>query len=147
MLNRIILIGRLTRDPELKYTPQGTAVATFTLAVNRKFNKDETDFIDIVVWRGQAENVAQFLNKGRLAAVEGRLQIRSYETQDGQKRRVAEVVADDVRFLEKPGTGSGGAGNFPRENFDAGNAWESLGREVRVDDIDIVGQENDDLPF
>ena len=148
MFNRVILIGRLTRDPELKYTPQGTAVATFTLAVNRKFNKDETDFIDIVIWRGQAENVAQYLSKGRLAAVEGRLQIRNYETQDGQKRRVAEVIADDVRFLERVGASGANAGNYPKDSFPSNNDWENLGREIRLDDIDIVGQEgNEDLPF
>lgn len=102
MLNRIILIGRLTRDPELKYTSNGTAVAKFTLAVDRKFSKEkETDFIDVIVWRGLAENVANYLSKGRLAAAEGRLQIRSYEGQDGQKRKAVEVVADDVRFLDK----------------------------------------------
>ena len=99
MLNKIILIGRLTRDPELKYIPSGVAVCTFTLAIDRKFNRNETDFIDIVVWRGLAENCANYLHKGRLTAVEGRLQIRSYETQEGQKRKVAEVIADDVRFL------------------------------------------------
>ena len=100
MLNKIILIGRLTRDPELKYTPGGHAVANFTLAVNRKFNRDETDFIDVVAWKGLAENCANYLSKGRLTAVEGRLQIRSYEANDGTKRKVAEVIADDVRFLE-----------------------------------------------
>jgi len=83
LLNRVILIGRLTKDPELRYTPNGVAVAKFTLAINRKFNRDETDFIDIVAWRGLAENCANYLGKGRLAAVEGRLQIRSYEGQDG----------------------------------------------------------------
>ena len=105
MLNRIILIGRLTRDPELKYTTNGTAVVNFTLAVNRKFNRDETDFIDIVAWRGLAENCANYLSKGRLAAVEGRLQIRSYEANDGTKRKVAEVIANDVRFLETKNSG------------------------------------------
>jgi single-strand DNA-binding protein len=104
VLNTVILIGRLTRDPELRYTPSGTAVCTFSLAVDRPFTNQqgerETDFIDIVVWRKEAETVAQHLTKGRLAAVRGRLQIRSYETQDGQRRRVAEVVADTVRFLD-----------------------------------------------
>lgn len=104
MLNRIILIGRLTRDPELRYTQNGQAVASFTLAVNRDYvnqqGKQETDFIDIVVWRKIAEACAKHLAKGRLISVEGRLQIRSYEAQDGTKRRVAEVVADNVRFLE-----------------------------------------------
>ena len=101
MLNSVVLIGRLTRDPELKYTTSGTAVCNFTLAVNRKFNKEETDFIDIVVWKGLAENFSNYLAKGRMAAVEGSLQIRNYETKDGQKRKVAEVVANDVRFLDK----------------------------------------------
>jgi single-strand DNA-binding protein len=106
VLNTVILIGRLTRDPELRYTGGGTAVASFTLAVDRPFNNQqgerETDFIDIVCWRQLAEQVSQHLTKGRLVAVEGRLQIRSYETQDGQRRKVAEVVANTVRFLDRP---------------------------------------------
>lgn len=108
MLNRIVLIGRLTRDPELRYTQNGVAVASFTLAVNRNYKnaqgEQEADFIDIVVWRGQAEVCANHLSKGRLVAVEGRLQIRSYETSEGQRRKVAEVVAEAVRFLEKKGS-------------------------------------------
>jgi len=107
--NRIILIGRLTRDPELRYVPSGQPVASFTLAVDRPFTNQQgerdTDFIDIVAWRKLAEQVSQHLVKGRLVAVEGRLQIRSYETQDGQKRKVAEVVADGVRFLDRKATG------------------------------------------
>ncbi|MBI3975936.1 MAG: single-stranded DNA-binding protein [Armatimonadetes bacterium] len=105
MLNRVILIGRLTRDPELRYVPSGQPVASFSLAVDRPFTNQagerETDFIDIVAWRKLADQVSQHLSKGRLVAVEGRLQIRSYETQDGQKRKVAEVVADAVRFLDR----------------------------------------------
>jgi len=104
-MNRVILIGRLTRDPELRYVPSGQPVASFTLAVDRPFTNQagerETDFIDIVAWRKLADQVSQHLSKGRLVAVEGRLQIRSYETQDGQKRKVAEVVADAVRFLDR----------------------------------------------
>ncbi len=103
MLNRIILIGRLTKDPELRYTPNGRAVAGFTLAVDRPFKNQqgerETDFISIVVWGPQAENCANYLSKGKLAAVDGRLQIRSFEGQDGQRRWITEVVADTVRFL------------------------------------------------
>jgi len=106
LLNRVILIGRLARDPELRYTPAGVPVAGFTLAVERPFtNRDgrrEVDFIDIVAWRRQAETCANHLSKGRLVAVEGRLQIRSYETQEGQRRRVAEVIADSVTFLDWP---------------------------------------------
>ncbi|TMI90246.1 MAG: single-stranded DNA-binding protein [Bacillati bacterium ANGP1] len=105
MYNRIILIGRLTRDPELRYVPSGAPVANFTLAVDRPFRDQqgnrETDFIDIVAWRKLAEQVSQYMTKGRMVAVEGRLQLRSYETQDGQKRKVAEVVADGIRFLDR----------------------------------------------
>ena len=103
MLNRVVLIGRLTKDPELKYTPNGVAVTSFALAVDRNFKsaqgEKETDFINILVWRQLAENCANFLAKGKLAAVDGRLQIRSYEGQDGQKRTMAEVIAENVRFL------------------------------------------------
>lgn len=104
MLNRVVLIGRLTRDPELRYTPQGTPVASFGLAVNRKPSKDgerQADFIDIVAWRQTAEFVGSYLTKGRLVAVEGRLQIRDWVAQDGTKRRSAEVVADSVQGLDK----------------------------------------------
>jgi single-strand DNA-binding protein len=105
MLNQVVLIGRLTRDPELKYTPgNGIPVATFTLACDRPFTNQEgereADFINIVTWRKLAENCANYLQKGSLAAVTGRLQIRSYEDSEGVKRKVAEVVADNVRFLD-----------------------------------------------
>ena len=103
MLNRIVLIGRLTKDPELRYTQSGKAVCTFTLAVDRPYlannGNREADFINIVVWNKTAENCAQYLAKGKLAAVDGRLQIRSYDGQDGQRRYVTEVIADNVRFL------------------------------------------------
>ena len=145
MLNRVILIGRLTRDPELRYLQNGTAVATFSLAVNRKYNKEETDFIDIVAWRQLAEHCANYLSKGRLVAVEGRLQIRSYEDKEGQKRKAAEVVADDVRFLEKSGTGSAKSAAAASTSNDD---WEALGREVSRDEIDIVdNQRDDEIPF
>jgi len=148
MLNRVILIGRLTRDPELKYTPNGTAVATFSLAVNRRFNKEQTDFIDVVAWRQTAEFTANYGSKGRLVAVEGRLQVRTYETKEGQKRKVAEVVADDIRFLDKAGSAAtaGAGSNFtaPREH----DPWEDLGREVRLEDIDVANSnEEDEIPF
>lgn len=104
MLNRIILIGRLTADPQLRYTTNGNAVTNFTLAVNKSFVGQDgergADFIDVVVWRKLAEACANHLAKGRLAAVEGRLEIRSYEDQQGVRRKAAEVVADNVRFLD-----------------------------------------------
>ncbi|WP_214795221.1 MULTISPECIES: single-stranded DNA-binding protein [unclassified Exiguobacterium] len=113
MINRVLLVGRLTRDPEMRYTQSGIAVARFTLACDRPFGgqdgKKETDFIDCTVWRKQAENVAQYLKKGNMAGVDGRLQISSYEGQDGQKRQRAEVVADSVRFLEPKGQGQSSA--------------------------------------
>ena len=100
MLNKIILIGRLTKAPELRHTKSEKAVCTFTLAVDSGFGDNKrTDFIDIVVWGKQGENCSKFLDKGKLAAVEGRLQIRSYEAKDGGKRYTTEIVADSVTFL------------------------------------------------
>lgn len=98
MLNRCVLIGRLTKDPELRYTQSGKAVCTFTLAVDRRWEK-ATDFINIIVWNKAGESCANYLNKGKLAAVDGELHIRSYETKDGRKATATEVVADQVRFL------------------------------------------------
>lgn len=103
-MNRAILIGRLTKDPELRYTPSGVATTSFTLAVDRPFTNQngdrETDFLTIVTWRKQAENCANYLSKGRLVAVEGRIQTRSYENSNGQRVYVTEVIADSVKFLE-----------------------------------------------
>ena len=131
MLNRVILIGRLTRDPEMRYTTNGIPVSTFSLAVDRSYSnkqgEKETDFINIVVWQKQAENVANYLLKGKLAAVEGRLQIRSFEGQDGQRRWVTEVVADTVRFLSPKSENSGSSGS------------DFIGAEI--------GMSEDDLPF
>ena len=102
MLNKIILMGRLTRDPELRRTQSGTAVASFTLAVDRDYKPQdgerETDFIDIVAWRGTGEFVSKYFTKGRMAVVEGRLQVRDWTDKDGNKRRSTEVVADNVYF-------------------------------------------------
>lgn len=113
MLNRVVLIGRLTRDPELRYTPNGVATTRLGLAVNRNFTnaqgEREADFIDVVAWRKQAETVAQYLKKGRLVAIDGRLQTRSYE-KDGVRHKVYEVVADQVRFLDSAKGQPDGAG-------------------------------------
>lgn len=104
MLNKVVLIGRLTRDPELRYTPSGKAVANFTLAVDRPFRsasgEKETDFIPIVTWGKNAENCATYIAKGRLVSVEGRIQISKWENEEGQSRSKAEVVAEHVVFLE-----------------------------------------------
>ena len=102
MLNKILLMGRLVRGPELRHTGSGTAVASFTLAVDRDYKSQsgekETDFIDVVVWRSTAEFVSKYFTKGRMAVVEGRLQIRDWTDKDGGRRRSAEVVADNVYF-------------------------------------------------
>lgn len=138
MLNRIVLIGRLTHDPELRYTKSGIAVASFTLAVDRRYKnaegERETDFIDIVVWRQLAENCSNYLSKGKLCAVDGSLQIRSYEGKDGIRRKAAEVVADDVRFLSPKDPGFAPAAAVAESSpFGQGS------------DADMVG--DDDLPF
>jgi single-strand DNA-binding protein len=130
-MNRVILVGRLTKDVELRYTETGNAVASFTLAVNRTFTNQagerEADFINVVVWRRQAENAANFLKKGSLAGVDGRLQSRSYEGQDGKKVFVTEVVAESVQFLE------------PKGNGGQGNSFQGEGQAQDISD--------DDLPF
>lgn len=121
MLNRVILIGRLVADPQLRYTQSGVAVTSFTIAVDRSFSSQngerETDFIDIVTWRKLAETCANHLNKGRLVAVEGRLQIRSYDDRDGIRRKAAEVVAEQVQFLDRPNRDQEGA-DLPESGFD-----------------------------
>ncbi|MFC5402337.1 single-stranded DNA-binding protein [Cohnella soli] len=120
MLNRVILIGRTTKDCELRYTPAGIAVGQFSLAVDRPFSggegrEKEADFIPIVTWRQLAETCANYLRKGRLCAVEGRIQVRNYENNEGRRVYVTEVIADNVRFLESANRenagGNGGGGN------------------------------------
>lgn len=104
MLNKVVLIGRLTKDPELRYTPAGIPITRFTLAVDRNYKNQngerETDFIPVTVWRGTAETCAKYLAKGRLVAVVGRIQTGSYEAEDGTRRYTTDVVADEVKFLE-----------------------------------------------
>ena len=113
MLNKIILMGRLTRDPELRRTQTGTAVTSFSLAVDRDFKSQsgekETDFIDIVAWRATAEFVSKYFTKGRMAVVEGRHQLRDWTDKDGNKRRSAEVVADNVYFGDSKRDADGGS--------------------------------------
>ena len=141
MLNRVVLIGRLTHDPELKFIPSGTAMTQFSIAVDRRFtNKDgerEVDFVRIVVWSKLAEVCANYLGKGRLVAVEGRLQIRNYE-QDGQKRTIAEVVAENVQFLDRGNQApqqKGGSNDQQRSSNNTG--FDQYGTDVNVDDDDI----------
>lgn len=146
MLNRIVLIGRLTKDPESKYTPNGIAVAQFRLAVdrgmrNQETGEKETDFFDVVAWRRTAEFVTQYLTKGRLVAVEGRMQMRSWVAQDGSRRTAYEVSADNVQGLDRPRDAEGAVvtGGMPAE--EPAFAGPARGTAARTDDLD----END--PF
>lgn len=155
MLNKIVIMGRLTRDPELRRTQSGTAVTSFTLAVDRDFKSQsgekETDFIDVVAWRGTAEFVSKYFSKGRMAVAEGRLQIRDWTDRDGGKRRSAEVVADNVYFGDSkrdsggeyggssygapPAYGAPAAGKAPAADFGGGS------------DFAEIGEEDGELPF
>ncbi|USK62258.1 single-stranded DNA-binding protein [Peribacillus asahii] len=157
-MNRCVLVGRLTKDVDLRYTPNGVPVATFTLAVNRTFSNQQgerdADFINIVVWRKPAENVANYLKKGSLAGVDGRIQTRNYEGQDGKRIYVTEVVADSVQFLESRSSSAGERNETGFDNPLGGNPNQRSNNDfTRVNDdpfandgktIDIG---NDDLPF
>jgi single-strand DNA-binding protein len=152
-MNRVILIGNLTKDPELRYTPNGVAVTTFTLAVNRpranQAGEREADFINVVAWQKLADLCATYLRKGRQAAVEGRLQTRSYDNKEGKKVYVTEVVAENVQFLGgRPGTEASGydpgfAGSKPagaRDDHDPfSDPFADAGKPINISD--------DDLPF
>ena len=121
MLNTVVLIGRLVADPELKYTPSGVPVCSFRIAVDRRFKSEsgekQADFIDIVAWKQSAEFAANYLTKGRLISVQGRLQTRSWVQQDGQKRFKMEVVADNVQGLDRPKEGQAPGAAAPEPGF------------------------------
>lgn len=149
MINRVVLVGRLTKDPELRYTPNGVAVTNFTLAVDRPFTNQqgerEADFIRITVWRRQAENVANYLSKGRLAGVDGRIQTRNYENNEGRRVFVTDVVGENVQFLDSKGSansssqatgGEDNNQNSPQYNDDP---FAGDGKPIDISD--------DDLPF
>ena len=152
MLNRIILMGRLTRDPELRHTQTGTPVASFSLAVDRDFKdkttgEKSTDFIDIVAWRQTAEFVSRFFTKGRMAVVEGRLQIRDWKDREGNNRRSAEVVADNVYFGDSKRDGAPAGGSFsapPAYGAPTGGYTAPVGGSSEFAEID---EEDGDLPF
>ena len=143
MLNKIILMGRLTRDPELRRTQSGTAVTSFSLAVDRDFKSQsgekETDFIDIVAWRNTADFVSKYFSKGRMAVVEGRLQIRDWVDKDGGKRRSAEVIADNVYFGDSKRDGDSGTSG----------GYHTAGRpaDVSANDFAEIVEEDGELPF
>lgn len=158
-MNKVILIGRLTKDPELRYTSSNIPVATFALAVDRTFSNQngerEADFINIVVWRKQAENCKNYINKGSQVAVEGRIQTRSYDDQNGQKRYVTEVVADNVQFLDTKASREQRANNNsdvnPYNLSEAEAPQTSTTNDIPEDPFKDFGEEikieENDLPF
>ena len=153
MLNRIILMGRLTRDPELRHTQSGVSVASFTLAVDRDFKdrstgEKATDFIDIVAWRQTGEFVSKYLTKGRLAVVEGRLQLRDWTDRDGNKRRSAEVVADNVYFGDSRRDSEGSGGYYSRPAAPAPAPAPDYGMPSPADDqFSDLTDDDGELPF
>ncbi|WP_284140650.1 MULTISPECIES: single-stranded DNA-binding protein [unclassified Virgibacillus] len=153
MLNRVVLVGRLTKDPDLRYTPNGVAVANFTVAVNRPFTNQqgnrEADFINCVIWRRPAENLANYMKKGSMIGVDGRIQTRSFEGQDGKMVYITEVVADNVQFLETKGSSPnrGGQDQYgfqPNQNQNQDKQFEDDPFKDNGEPIDIS---DDDLPF
>jgi len=157
MLNRYVAVGRLTKDPELKYTPNGIAVANFTLAVNRPFSNGqgerEADYIQCVVWRKPAENVANFLKKGSLAGIDGRLQTRFYENGQGQRVYITEVLCESVQFLEPKSSRSNSQNNNQYNNqqqnqgFNNQQNHNSFNEDPFANDGKPIDISDDDLPF
>ena len=163
MINNVVLVGRMTRDAELRYTPQNQAVATFTLAVNRNFKNQsgerEADFINVVIWRQQAENLANWAKKGALIGITGRIQTRNYENQQGQRVYVTEVVADNFQLLESRANREGqSSGSYTSNNF--GNSSSNFGNSTSVNQVPNFSRDenpfgntnpmdisDDDLPF
>jgi single-strand DNA-binding protein len=153
-VNQVILMGNLTRDPELRQTPSGQSVVSFSLALNRAYKdqsgewQEQTDFLDVVAWGPLAERVSQYLTKGRRALVQGRLQSRAWE-QDGQKRSKVEVLASDVTFLDARGEGDG-AGNSPSASSASSSSAPSSSSKKKDNVIEDIGDEPinlDDIPF
>lgn len=156
-MNKVFLIGRLVRDPELRYTSSNIPVASFSLAVNRNFTNQsgerEADFINIVVWRKQAENCKNYINQGSQVAIDGRLQTRSYEDQTGQKRYVTEVVADNVQFLDTKASRQqkDGSSEINPYNIDKKEEKATDMSDIPEDPFKDFGEEiklsENDLPF
>lgn len=151
MLNKIFIMGRLTRNPELRRTQNGTAVAGFALAVDRDYkNADgtkETDFIEVVAWRSSAEFVSKYFAKGRMAVVEGRLQIRDWQDKDGNKRHNAEVVADNVYFGDSKKEGDSSGGSYGGSSGGYKAAGKDVDVEPEAEDFAEVEDDDSDLPF
>ena len=153
-LNKVFLIGNLTRDPELRYIPSGSAVATFTIGVNRVYKtqsgekKEQASFIRIVVWGRRAEVSGEYLSKGSPVFIEGRLQSRDWQTQDGQKRNTVEVVADNIQFLRMGEKRAQGAGQkAPSEDIDTINLGEEAALPQDDNRSPAAAETNEEVPF
>ncbi|MER2111142.1 MAG: single-stranded DNA-binding protein [Solibacillus isronensis] len=162
MINRVVLVGRLTKDPELRYTPSGVPMARFTIAVNRTFSNEqgerEADFISCIAWRKQAENLANFMKKGNLIGVEGRIQTGSFEGQDGKRVYTTDVIADSIQFLEKSNSQQSGQGQT-QTNQQSSQSYQQPSQQqqqqnyTRVDEDPFASTKGpievseDDLPF
>ena len=162
MINRVVLVGRLTKDPELRYTPSGVPMARFTIAVNRTFSKEqgerEADFIGCIAWRKQAENLANFMKKGSLLGVEGRIQTGSFEGQDSKRVYTTDVISDSIQFLEKSKSQQSGQGQT-QTNQQSSQSYQQPSQQqqqqnyTRVDEDPFASTKGpievseDDLPF
>ncbi|MGM8366681.1 single-stranded DNA-binding protein [Virgibacillus sp. W0181] len=155
MLNRVVIVGRLTKDPDLRYTPNGVAVANFTVAANRPFKnqqgENEADFINCVVWRRQAENLANYMSKGNLIGVDGRIQTRRFEGNDGKTVFVTEVVAEGIQFLEPKRSSQNQNRDQGGPGFQQQAQHQSQPRTNDADPFSNAGEpidiSDDDLPF
>lgn len=163
MLNRVVLVGRLTKDPDLRYTASGVAVANFTIAVNRPFSNQqgerEADFINCVIWRKPAENLANYMSKGSLIGVDGRIQTRSYDNQEGKRVYVTEIAADSVQFLESrngkgqsPQNSGQGSGDYQDRQYQNQQPVSSQSQYNQPtgspnDHMEPIDISDDDLPF
>jgi len=147
--NRVILVGRLTRDPEIKYTPQGTQLAKFGLAVNRVRSKtDQTDFFNITAWQRLAEICGQYLRKGKLVLIEGEIQTRRYETQDGQRRTAWEIIAQNMQMLDRAPSPEYAPERAPAASTaPPRNAKSTQSEEIEIDEIDVDEFDTEDMPF
>ncbi|MGI6665543.1 MAG: single-stranded DNA-binding protein [Christensenellaceae bacterium] len=149
-MNKVFIVGRLTRAPEARTTPNGVSVTTFNVAVTRRMNREEADFINVVTWRGLADNCAKYLVQGQQVAVAGEIRTRNYEAQDGTRRYVTEIQADDVEFLARPG---GGAANYSGQAASSGYEDNNIPAAPKEDgdifaaEMSDVLLDDEELPF
>lgn len=150
-MNKVFIVGRLTKEPELRTTPNGVNVATMSVAVTRRMNREQADFFNVIAWRGLADNCAKYLVKGQQIAVVGELRTRSYDAKDGTKRYVTEIQADDIEFLAKPGAaGSGASGSYGggnRAGYGSAPAAAPKDDDLFASEMSDVLVDDEELPF